>query len=220
MRASIVMHRDLIRLRRRDPVFRAQRPRGVDGAVLGPEAFVLRFFGEPARRRRRRRPPARRESRRRPRPRSRAGAPACAARRHALARPVVERRRAPTAGRASRRSRRDTTGAFPATPPSCSSRMPAAGADDPARRRGRGDRGSGDAPGGAPAPGDRLVPVPLRSLTSAGESVREAVGRPRVAGHQRPRRLRRGDGGGRADATLSRAARRRAAHAARAHRSC
>ena len=39
------MHRDLIRLRRRDPVFRAQRPRGVDGAVLGPEAFVLRFFG-------------------------------------------------------------------------------------------------------------------------------------------------------------------------------
>ena len=44
--ASIyAMHRDLIRLRRRDPVFRAQRPRGVDGAVLGPEAFVLRFFG-------------------------------------------------------------------------------------------------------------------------------------------------------------------------------
>jgi maltooligosyltrehalose trehalohydrolase len=39
------MHRDLIRLRRRDPVFRAQRPRGVDGAVLGPEAFLLRFFG-------------------------------------------------------------------------------------------------------------------------------------------------------------------------------
>jgi maltooligosyltrehalose trehalohydrolase len=42
-----VMHRDLIRLRRRDPVFRAQRPHGVDGAVLGPAAFVLRFFGEP-----------------------------------------------------------------------------------------------------------------------------------------------------------------------------
>ena len=42
------MHRDLIRLRRRDPVFRAQRPHGVDGAVLGPEAFVLRFFGERA----------------------------------------------------------------------------------------------------------------------------------------------------------------------------
>jgi len=42
------MHRDLIRLRRRDPVFRAQRPRGVDGAVLGPEAFVLRFFATPS----------------------------------------------------------------------------------------------------------------------------------------------------------------------------
>jgi maltooligosyltrehalose trehalohydrolase len=40
------MHRDLLRLRRRDPVMSAQRPRGVDGAVLGPEAFVLRFFGE------------------------------------------------------------------------------------------------------------------------------------------------------------------------------
>ena len=40
------MHRDLIRLRRRDPVFRAQRPHGVDGAVVGPEAFVLRFFAE------------------------------------------------------------------------------------------------------------------------------------------------------------------------------
>src|SRR5262249_46230103 len=28
-----------------DPTFRRQRPRGVDGAVLGPEALVLRFFG-------------------------------------------------------------------------------------------------------------------------------------------------------------------------------
>jgi maltooligosyltrehalose trehalohydrolase len=41
-----MMHRDLLRLRREDPVFRAQRPRGVDGAVLGEGAFVLRFFGE------------------------------------------------------------------------------------------------------------------------------------------------------------------------------
>jgi maltooligosyltrehalose trehalohydrolase len=40
------LHRDLLRLRRRDPVMSAQRPRGLDGAVLGPEAFVLRFFGE------------------------------------------------------------------------------------------------------------------------------------------------------------------------------
>ena len=40
------MHRDLLRLRRCDPVLRAQRPRGVDGAVLGPEAFALRFFDD------------------------------------------------------------------------------------------------------------------------------------------------------------------------------
>ncbi|MDR3701813.1 MAG: malto-oligosyltrehalose trehalohydrolase [Candidatus Sulfopaludibacter sp.] len=38
------MHRDLLRIRREDPVFRAQSPHGVDGAVLGPEALVLRFF--------------------------------------------------------------------------------------------------------------------------------------------------------------------------------
>jgi len=43
------MHRDLLRLRREDAVFSAQRagaPKSVDGAVLGDEAFVLRFFGE------------------------------------------------------------------------------------------------------------------------------------------------------------------------------
>lgn len=40
------MHRDLLGLRRTDAVFQAQKPRGVDGAVLSPEAFVLRFFGE------------------------------------------------------------------------------------------------------------------------------------------------------------------------------
>ena len=40
----LALHRDLLRLRREDPAFRAQRPRGVDGAVLGPTAFVLRFF--------------------------------------------------------------------------------------------------------------------------------------------------------------------------------
>jgi maltooligosyltrehalose trehalohydrolase len=38
------LHRDLLRLRREDPVFRAPQLRGVDGAVLGPQAFVLRFF--------------------------------------------------------------------------------------------------------------------------------------------------------------------------------
>lgn len=39
------MHRDLLRLRREDPVFGAPAG-GVDGAILGGEAFVLRFFGE------------------------------------------------------------------------------------------------------------------------------------------------------------------------------
>jgi maltooligosyltrehalose trehalohydrolase len=39
------MHRDLIRLRRRDPVFSRVTPGGVDGAVLGSQALVLRFFG-------------------------------------------------------------------------------------------------------------------------------------------------------------------------------
>lgn len=39
------LHRDLIWLRRQDPVFHAQSLRGVDGAVLSPQAFVLRFFG-------------------------------------------------------------------------------------------------------------------------------------------------------------------------------
>ena len=39
------LHRDLLRLRRTEAVFRSQCPGGMDGAVLGPEAFVLRFFG-------------------------------------------------------------------------------------------------------------------------------------------------------------------------------
>jgi maltooligosyltrehalose trehalohydrolase len=39
------LHADLLRLRREDPVFSAQGAHGVDGAVLGPDAFVLRFFG-------------------------------------------------------------------------------------------------------------------------------------------------------------------------------
>jgi maltooligosyltrehalose trehalohydrolase len=61
---AYALHRDLLRLRREDPVFRAclsvsgggppegdppgrrpPGPGGVDGAVLGPEAFVLRYFG-------------------------------------------------------------------------------------------------------------------------------------------------------------------------------
>src|SRR5581483_186197 len=42
------LHRDLLRLRREDPVFRAQGKGWLDGAVLGPAAFVIRFFGEDA----------------------------------------------------------------------------------------------------------------------------------------------------------------------------
>jgi maltooligosyltrehalose trehalohydrolase len=38
------LHRDLLRLRRGDPVI-SDPASMVDGAVLGPEAFVLRFFG-------------------------------------------------------------------------------------------------------------------------------------------------------------------------------
>jgi maltooligosyltrehalose trehalohydrolase len=40
------LHKDLLRLRREDPAFGAQRPGGVDGAVLSAEAFVLRYFHE------------------------------------------------------------------------------------------------------------------------------------------------------------------------------
>jgi maltooligosyltrehalose trehalohydrolase len=40
------LHKDLIRLRHDDSVFRAQARGGLDGAVLSGEAFVLRYFGE------------------------------------------------------------------------------------------------------------------------------------------------------------------------------
>jgi maltooligosyltrehalose trehalohydrolase len=43
---AYALHRDLLRLRREDPVFSLQKPGGVEGAVLADEAFVLRFFGE------------------------------------------------------------------------------------------------------------------------------------------------------------------------------
>ena len=46
--AAYALHRDLLRLRREDPVLRAQAAGWLDGAVLGPEAFALRFFGENA----------------------------------------------------------------------------------------------------------------------------------------------------------------------------
>lgn len=40
------LHIDLLRLRREDVRFREQIPHGIDGAVIGPSIFVLRFFSE------------------------------------------------------------------------------------------------------------------------------------------------------------------------------
>lgn len=44
--ALYTMHRDLLRLRLNDPLFQCHRQRNIDGAVLGPKAFLLRFFGQ------------------------------------------------------------------------------------------------------------------------------------------------------------------------------
>jgi maltooligosyltrehalose trehalohydrolase len=41
-----VLHADLMKLRREDSRFREQKIGGVDGAVLGPRSFVLRYFSE------------------------------------------------------------------------------------------------------------------------------------------------------------------------------
>jgi maltooligosyltrehalose trehalohydrolase len=38
------LHRDLLKMRRETPAFRAQAPKSLDGASLGPEALLLRFF--------------------------------------------------------------------------------------------------------------------------------------------------------------------------------
>ncbi len=42
----VLLHRDLLRLRREDPIFAAQDGEQMHGAVLAPEALLLRFFGE------------------------------------------------------------------------------------------------------------------------------------------------------------------------------
>jgi maltooligosyltrehalose trehalohydrolase len=42
------LHRHLIQLRKTDPRFREVKPNGVDGAVLGRRAFVLRYFADKA----------------------------------------------------------------------------------------------------------------------------------------------------------------------------
>ena len=44
--AAYRLHKDLLRLRREEPVFRVCEARQLDGAVLAEEAFVLRYFGE------------------------------------------------------------------------------------------------------------------------------------------------------------------------------
>jgi maltooligosyltrehalose trehalohydrolase len=41
----LALHADLLKLRRDDPVFHAQRADWIHGAVLSSEAFLLRFFG-------------------------------------------------------------------------------------------------------------------------------------------------------------------------------
>ena len=40
------LHRDLLRLRREDPVIAQQARDRLDGAVIGPAAFVLRYAGK------------------------------------------------------------------------------------------------------------------------------------------------------------------------------
>jgi len=42
--AIYALHKDLLRLRRETPAFRAQRPGGVDGCILTASAFVLRYL--------------------------------------------------------------------------------------------------------------------------------------------------------------------------------
>jgi len=42
------LHKDLLRMRREDPVFQIQDNSRVFGAVIGSDAFLLRFFGEAA----------------------------------------------------------------------------------------------------------------------------------------------------------------------------
>jgi maltooligosyltrehalose trehalohydrolase len=45
-RELYTLHIDLLKLRRDDSRFREQKSDGIDGAVLGPTSFVLRYFSE------------------------------------------------------------------------------------------------------------------------------------------------------------------------------
>ena len=44
--ATYLLHQDLLRIRREDPVIAAQSRERVDGATFRPDSFVLRFFGQ------------------------------------------------------------------------------------------------------------------------------------------------------------------------------
>jgi maltooligosyltrehalose trehalohydrolase len=44
----LLMYKDLLRLRREDPILGAHWPGGLDGAVLGEHVFALRYFGQAA----------------------------------------------------------------------------------------------------------------------------------------------------------------------------
>jgi len=44
--AIYLLHQDLLKLRREDPILALQSRETIDGAVLGPQAFALRFFGK------------------------------------------------------------------------------------------------------------------------------------------------------------------------------
>lgn len=46
--AAVLLHADLLRLRREEAAIRAATTRGVDGAVLGESAFVIRYAGSAA----------------------------------------------------------------------------------------------------------------------------------------------------------------------------
>ena len=43
---ALLLHRDLIRLRKEDPIFSRQDANMLEGAVVGPEAFLLRWFDD------------------------------------------------------------------------------------------------------------------------------------------------------------------------------
>ncbi len=45
-REFLALHRDLLKIRREEPAFNRPRRGGVDGAVLGSQAWVLRFFAD------------------------------------------------------------------------------------------------------------------------------------------------------------------------------